>query len=1067
MLGVDDLNDLSFNQTAHVSSCEGGSSMPSGQAKSGGMFSTRSVGGAVLQPELQGVLTALDVRLEDELRRYRQQKRVRQALANPKNPQRGAPSLEILGLKRSQALELAPGASVPAPVSAVINPAFSGTTIAPGFKAGIGVRPYHPSQVHLPGASGSTPGQAVPGATGLGAWGQNHPSQGQGMQDPGVHGDPAHGAISQGYPPQGYPAQGHPAQGHPAQGYPAQGYPAQGYPAQGYPAQGHPAQGYPPQGHPPQGYVPQDQGYPAQGHPAQGYISEDQGYGTQGYAAQGYDNRHLDNRHLDNRHLDNAHPAQTHGGYGHPATGTVGHPVLGNYRGGTIAPEAPPIAPPAPDSQPLGPGDGWYDRPYDRQTHGQTLEQLTPYGPLMAEDLEPGMGAEGLEVFPALQQGQGLRRTAAWEEDARAFEAQAGWGHEGNREQLTEAVPGISQGSHPAIVPQGTAPQIPAPQVTTPQVTAPQITPPPVIAPQVTAPQVTAPQVTAPQVTPSQTPGMASPAAPSSSQAAIVSPVPATHPDLGGGTAQEVIDEDPQKTQAYMEQLFQEAFSFSVFDDHFLDQQASATKLDLATTAPVTTAPPSPPLALNPSPAIVPHPSPSPGNPSLPPAALNLSEADLERIVALDLATEGEAEEAYYLEEPVGSEPTVEFHGDSGQGSQGSSLGRSISNSPNTHSPHPGHPDPDPDPALTSPDLSQGSPMAGDMAYDPSLALARLEELAEGNPIPVPASQPLNLAATLPPDDYLASSEALLEDLPDGDLPEETKPLPRWLEGLFSPLGIGSLLLLLMSSTTLGYVILNPSAMDKWGLDRLWVHTSPAPAPNGSAEPETPTKPAGPDLATQEFVDLNLDNLSTAKPTTLPAPVASPLVPGVTPSPSPTGLLSNLKAAVAPASPGVTPSRGTTAGGSTPDRPPTFEASPPDNGSGATYASPEENSYDPGAESSYTEDSYGDAPAPSVEPEPPRAYSPPAPPPPQAPRQSAAPPPPAIAPANSSQFSVVTPYTSDQLLDQSQQAVPDAYLRNSDTGAQIQFGAFSDRDRAEELIQELQQQGIPAQLQEQ
>ncbi|NJL22492.1 MAG: hypothetical protein HC895_19440 [Leptolyngbyaceae cyanobacterium SM1_3_5] len=40
----------------------------------------------------------------------------------------------------------------------------------------------------------------------------------------------------------------------------------------------------------------------------------------------------------------------------------------------------------------------------------------------------------------------------------------------------------------------------------------------------------------------------------------------------------------------------------------------------------------------------------------------------------------------------------------------------------------------------------------------------------------------------------------------------------------------------------------------------------------------------------------------------------------------------------------------------------------------------------------------------------------------------------------------------------------DAYVRNLPNGAQVQYGAFSDGDRARELSQQLQQQGISAQV---
>jgi hypothetical protein len=63
-------------------------------------------------------------------------------------------------------------------------------------------------------------------------------------------------------------------------------------------------------------------------------------------------------------------------------------------------------------------------------------------------------------------------------------------------------------------------------------------------------------------------------------------------------------------------------------------------------------------------------------------------------------------------------------------------------------------------------------------------------------------------------------------------------------------------------------------------------------------------------------------------------------------------------------------------------------------------------------------------------------------------------------------YRVVTPFSGDRSLEQAQQAVDDAYVHNAEDGAQIRYGAFSDEARAEELRQQLEQQGIPAEIEE-
>jgi len=137
--------------------------------------------------------------------------------------------------------------------------------------------------------------------------------------------------------------------------------------------------------------------------------------------------------------------------------------------------------------------------------------------------------------------------------------------------------------------------------------------------------------------------------------------------------------------------------------------------------------------------------------------------------------------------------------------------------------------------------------------------------------------------ASTAPSGYLASSEALLESLPED---EEATALPAWLEGLLSPLGLGSILLLLLSSSTLGYVAMNPTMMEQWGVDRLLTLLRPSSSPEAATAPPldpdaTPAQPSGPDLAAQEFVDLGLGNLSSATPQTPSIPPAAPTAQGL------------------------------------------------------------------------------------------------------------------------------------------------------------------------------------------
>lgn len=131
-------------------------------------------------------------------------------------------------------------------------------------------------------------------------------------------------------------------------------------------------------------------------------------------------------------------------------------------------------------------------------------------------------------------------------------------------------------------------------------------------------------------------------------------------------------------------------------------------------------------------------------------------------------------------------------------------------------------------------------------------------------------------------DTYMPSSAALLENLEQaapypGQSPtrQATRRRPKsWL----TPLGLGALLLLLVSSAGLGFLLVNPTAasnlFQQTPLARFFPSDeldSEATAENEAdvattdldetAEP--PLTPLSPDLSQREFADLGLNNLST------------------------------------------------------------------------------------------------------------------------------------------------------------------------------------------------------------
>lgn len=352
------------------------------------------------------------------------------------------------------------------------------------------------------------------------------------------------------------------------------------------------------------------------------------------------------------------------------------------------------------------------------------------------------------------------------------------------------------------------------------------------------------------------------------------------------------------------------------------------------------------------------------------------------------------------------------------------------------------------------------------------------------------------------PEAYLESTAALLNSAPPAPAyPESTDYLdafypdayyqtdevyqPSLAQRLSTPLGVGALLLLLVGSAGFGYLVTSPTAIDHLR-NHAWVQrlqgdtTAEAEdSTDGTDDPTTASEPIplptglqgiGPDLSGQEFGPLDLDRVSRLPADSSRTEQASPVAPTATTNGS------------GDTNAGQRPGETATAA-----RPQPTEALRPagtlrtepvvpltPSRSAPTTVAPSAVSPGPGRPAA----PQTAAPR-SVPPAPPQARQAPAPvappvraQPPQplgtvttapTPSPSVAPPAP-LTPAARPNYYVVTEYTGNQSLESARGVVGDAYVRDFQGGSKIQMGAFSQESSARDLVQQLQQQGIPAQV---
>lgn len=316
------------------------------------------------------------------------------------------------------------------------------------------------------------------------------------------------------------------------------------------------------------------------------------------------------------------------------------------------------------------------------------------------------------------------------------------------------------------------------------------------------------------------------------------------------------------------------------------------------------------------------------------------------------------------------------------------------------------------------------------------------------NQLPKTENLTTSLANQTPPQDYLESSEQLLNSIPPEE--QKSKSTSSWFSPLLSPLGAGAILIFLATGGLVLSVLLAPQNSS----ERLRLagnqETNPSQSKTQSVEksPENTAKiPVNsasksklaifPDLSQSESSDLDLNtlpNLDRNSPQSSEPVAPAPAPDTVTDlAPTQSQKNSNPNPAVPPNSnsnlskvllPSVAPPQSTQS--------PTNPTSP--NQNLPSQAQPSV----PYAATAIPQETVITTESSTIE----------------------------IAPApnSSDYFYVLVDYIDSNSLTQAQTAVKDAYVRNFDIGTKIQMGAFNSASDAQKLIERLKQQGIQASI---
>lgn len=314
----------------------------------------------------------------------------------------------------------------------------------------------------------------------------------------------------------------------------------------------------------------------------------------------------------------------------------------------------------------------------------------------------------------------------------------------------------------------------------------------------------------------------------------------------------------------------------------------------------------------------------------------------------------------------------------------------------------------------------------------------------EGGLVPLAAAQ-------AQPEDYLESSEQLLRSLAQEETRDRSRK-PRFTERFLTPLGVGSLLLLLLSGATLAYIFKNnPSALSALNPKRFFDSktTTTAQKPTETTQANTtpianPPIVKGPNLAAEEFPEVSLDTLSHLEPNPTETPSAvttqseqtepdvGEQAPSVVPNSAPPGSSSDISSALlpSPGQPGTVPSTVVPVAPLPPL--PTVVPRVIQPSIGSVRSKPLSQ-----PKQSATQEKSKTAPSATQQ---------------------------AVNPAitRGGLYYVVMNYSSDRDLQAAQKVVPDAYVERFPQGARIQMGAFKRESQAKALVEQLKKQGVNA-----
>lgn len=325
-----------------------------------------------------------------------------------------------------------------------------------------------------------------------------------------------------------------------------------------------------------------------------------------------------------------------------------------------------------------------------------------------------------------------------------------------------------------------------------------------------------------------------------------------------------------------------------------------------------------------------------------------------------------------------------------------------------------------------------------------------LDELMANSDVEISGDGALYIPDYLP-NDYLESSEELLRSLAQEEAGAEQQRSS--IESLLTPLGIGSMMLMLIGSGMFGYLVMNPSTLTALGsaasrlVSGVKMPQSAPPAPVAVAvNGEVPTN-------SDEFADLSLNNLvvmGTQGEGSGLLKIPAPIAPKTASNPSGLMTIPGNKAGAPIVIPGN----------------PSQPASQSQQGTAQQRTTPPIAVQTPARRPSLYRPVQPQRPTPEYRAPVRTVQLPPAPSPPSTPVPStptaipSAPSEAPIAPAPD-QYRVEIPYTGDTALEKAQKSDPGAYFKNGENGAVIQMGeSYSSREAADAKAQQLKEQGF-------